>query len=647
MAVVIMVGLSECVRVPPADSITSGPSIDKVVRRVKCDLVSALAPYLNDERYTWLQTWTAQASLTFIVNDVSTLTPGATFIQPLTTESLPLRVTNAPRSWNLGVGGEFNTTASRNETVTFSMSLQEIKDEHQSDPGSGFCDYPDLTDIHSELGLNEWLHSALSPTGNNFEGVQYLSPGHHKTSASKSSAGSSSSSSSSSGGAGAQAAGGNPSPLAVAYTIPQTRAAYTTAITKFLHVIGPPRVILTQHCESADRAKSWKTRLANLDCDFQKKLDHLAKYEIDDPTTVVTTSVSGITPSQGSSLGGTHVMIIGNNFDNLDAANAVTIGGFPARVTERPNDSTICAITPPHAVTPSGQAADVVVNASGGAGTKTGAFTYEDGTQIISFSPQSGRTDRNTQVVVSGTDFTNATGVTIGGQSLKNIVIVTNTKPNTISGILEVTAPTHPPGVVEVVVNTQNGGLTAPSPFTYYAYDPKASNGGAPSSCPTQASSKKKIIAYVDADLDKVVDQALFISRELVRLIEVCRHDRSCPYDTPELNPLLQKTKALQDSILGLELDPPLDAIGHQVQFVIASQASVSPSWTLLHFKGPTPGSGSGASVTATLTHTLNIAMGPPSSADVANTLGALQLGTAIGNSLGVSGAVSGITIPP
>src|ERR1700693_4747639 len=106
-----------CVQVPTADPIASGPSFDLVVRRVKCDLAGVLWPYLEDEKYTWLQTWVAQASLTAIVNDGSTLTPGATLTHPLTLASIPGRVTNFSQSVNLGLGAGFNTTASRNETV--------------------------------------------------------------------------------------------------------------------------------------------------------------------------------------------------------------------------------------------------------------------------------------------------------------------------------------------------------------------------------------------------------------------------------------------------------------------------------------------------------------------------------------------------
>jgi hypothetical protein len=190
------------------------------------------------------------------------------------------------------------------------------------------------------------------------------------------------------------------------------------------------------------------------------------------------------------------------------------------------------------------------------------------------------------------------------------------------------------------VTSTPSKDKTGPALFTYF--DPAV---GRPPDCPAQASTKKKIIAYVDLALDEIIDKALFKSRELVNLLEErMKITSNNSAEWKKLNERLQTTKALADSLLALQLDPPLDAVGHQVQFIIVFNASISPSWTLLHFKGPSPGTGSGASATGTLTHTLNIAMGPPSSPDVANTLGALQLGTAIGNSIN-TGAIS-ITPP-
>ena len=36
------------------------------------------------------------------------------------------------------------------------------------------------------------------------------------------------------------------------------------------------------------------------------------------------------------------------------------------------------------------------------------------------------------------------------------------------------------------------------------------------------------------------------------------------------------------------KLDPPIESISHQVQFVVALTGDISPNWTLVRFKGPT-----------------------------------------------------------
>ena len=57
--------------------------------------------------------------------------------------------------------------------------------------------------------------------------------------------------------------------------------------------------------------------------------------------------------------------------------------------------------------------------------------------------------------------------------------------------------------------------------------------------------------------------------------------------------------------------DPPLDSISHQAQFVVALSGSVSPSFTLVKFRGPAQ-SGNLASVSRVRTHTLAVVMASP-----------------------------------
>jgi hypothetical protein len=165
-----------CVLAPAGDVMASPPSIEEIVARVKCDLYEAVAPELEDPNKTWLQTWAAQTNLNLIVSDQGNITPGVTFTQPLTTESIPLRVSNMARSWNFGVSAGVNTTATRNESLTFSMSLREISEALQAGQVPFGCDLVNTWDLHSELGMKEWISNSLSPANDGF-----LVSGHHKS----------------------------------------------------------------------------------------------------------------------------------------------------------------------------------------------------------------------------------------------------------------------------------------------------------------------------------------------------------------------------------------------------------------------------------------------------------------------------------
>jgi hypothetical protein len=63
-------------------------------------------------------------------------------------------------------------------------------------------------------------------------------------------------------------------------------------------------------------------------------------------------------------------------------------------------------------------------------------------------------------------------------------------------------------------------------------------------------------------------------------------------------------------TLLSLTPDPPIDSILHSVQFVVAFGASVTPSWTLLRWKGPGLNA-PGASAQGVRTNILQLAFGP------------------------------------
>ncbi len=57
-------------------------------------------------------------------------------------------------------------------------------------------------------------------------------------------------------------------------------------------------------------------------------------------------------------------------------------------------------------------------------------------------------------------------------------------------------------------------------------------------------------------------------------------------------------------------IDPPIQAIGQSVQFILGYSGSVTPTWTFVRFKGP---NNPLFSATGTRTHMLNISLGPAS----------------------------------
>jgi hypothetical protein len=93
-----------------------------------------------------------------------------------------------------------------------------------------------------------------------------------------------------------------------------------------------------------------------------------------------------------------------------------------------------------------------------------------------------------------------------------------------------------------------------------------------------------------------------------------------------QLVALNNRFKALQPKP---SLDAPIESISHQVEFLVVLTGNVSPSWTLVRFKGPAT-NGSLVSATSTRTHTLSIVIGDPGSPQAQNVRNANAIGTAI-----------------
>ncbi|PZA12230.1 transporter [Rhodopseudomonas palustris] len=162
-------------------------------------------------------------------------------------------------------------------------------------------------------------------------------------------------------------------------------------------------------------------------------------------------TIGTISPSSGSTGGGTSVTITGTN---LSGVTSVTIGG--ASATLGTNTSTSIAVT-----TPSGTAGarDVVVTTAGGSVTSTGGFTYILSPSISTITPNAGPTAGGTSVTITGTNLSGVTSVTVGGASA---TLGTNTSTSIV-----ITTPAGTAGARDVVVTTAGGSATSVGGFTY------------------------------------------------------------------------------------------------------------------------------------------------------------------------------------
>ena len=171
-------------------------------------------------------------------------------------------------------------------------------------------------------------------------------------------------------------------------------------------------------------------------------------------------TVSGVSPNNGPTTGGTAVTITGTGFQ---AGAGVTFGGTAATNVVVTNATQITATTPAHAA---GGVNVVVANSDGQSGTLANGFTYTTpppppAPTVTNISPTSGPTTGGTAVTITGTGFQSGASVTLGGAAATNVVVVSATQ-------ITATTPAHAAGAVNVVVANSDGQSGAlANAFTY------------------------------------------------------------------------------------------------------------------------------------------------------------------------------------
>jgi uncharacterized delta-60 repeat protein len=170
-------------------------------------------------------------------------------------------------------------------------------------------------------------------------------------------------------------------------------------------------------------------------------------------TFVTPPAVASVSPALGSTLGGNTVTITGSGFLNV---TAVRIGGNPAAgfVVDHPGQ--ITATTPPGVA----GAANVVVEIDGATSADNPAFTYVAPPVVAGITPSRGSTLGGDSVTITGSGFSGATAVTLGGNPVAEFTLQNAT---TITSI----TPAGVAGTAGIVVTGPGGPSTANPLFTY------------------------------------------------------------------------------------------------------------------------------------------------------------------------------------
>lgn len=160
-------------------------------------------------------------------------------------------------------------------------------------------------------------------------------------------------------------------------------------------------------------------------------------------------TIHSFSPANGTT--GTEVTISGNNFTG---ATSVRFGSVNA------SSFTVNSSTSITAIVGTGANGDVTVTTPLGTASKSG-FTYYLAPTITSFTPVIG--GGGTSVSITGTNFTGATAVRIGGVLATSFIVNSSTSITAIVG-------GGGPGSVTVTVTTPGGTATSQTLFQYYPY---------------------------------------------------------------------------------------------------------------------------------------------------------------------------------
>ncbi|MGW0989419.1 IPT/TIG domain-containing protein [Streptomyces sp. NPDC002486] len=172
--------------------------------------------------------------------------------------------------------------------------------------------------------------------------------------------------------------------------------------------------------------------------------------------TVAAPTLTGLTPNQGPTSGGTPVTLTGTG---LTGATAVSFRGTPATSFTVNSATQITATAPPNTA---GTAPVTVTTAAGTSNSLT--FTYFAAPAVTGLTPNQGPTSGGTTVILTGTGLTGATAVSFRGTPATSFTVNSATQ-------ITATTPPNTPGTAPVTVTTAAAGTSNPNnPQAYFYY---------------------------------------------------------------------------------------------------------------------------------------------------------------------------------
>lgn len=170
-------------------------------------------------------------------------------------------------------------------------------------------------------------------------------------------------------------------------------------------------------------------------------------------------TVTSVTPSTGRTSGGSRVVVRGTSFQHVSAVRFGSVSVTGKNLT-MVSSTRLVALAPAHVagsvdirvVTPAGQSSIRAAD----------RFRYVAPPSITAVSPTAGLPDGGTRVTVKGANFVGTVKVGFGGSAGSAVAVAS-------SGTVQVTAPAHSPGAVDIRVSTPYGtsSVVASDHFTY------------------------------------------------------------------------------------------------------------------------------------------------------------------------------------